>query len=238
VYCAVLCCVQAAHQGKCERRNEDAAEIVRGVRMGPWRMDFLHQFEHVFWMGDLNYRLDFGSQGDEKEPGKELFNSIVDKIRAKKFDELFAADQLLRERKAGRAFVGFTEGQYAFAPTFKTIKGKVDEYNEARSPAYCDRILWKSFPGHTVQQTAFGSVPAIVTSDHKPVYGRFTVRSFVLPPARDPTLGAATLTITNVKRAPNPHTLCYRATRSDPVDVLCVCSCRTAEGSWSADCRS
>jgi hypothetical protein len=73
--------------------------------------------------------LDFGSQGDDHSPTPQLFEEITAKIKDKKFAELFAHDQLVRERKANRAFVGFSEGNYDFPPTFKVIKGKVDEYN-------------------------------------------------------------------------------------------------------------
>mgnify|MGYP001561123710 CR=1 FL=1 len=32
-------------------------EIIEGVRLGASHVDIHHQFHHVFWMGDLNYRL-------------------------------------------------------------------------------------------------------------------------------------------------------------------------------------
>lgn len=36
-------------------------EIVGNMRINDQNMDILNQFHHVFWLGDLNYRLDFGA---------------------------------------------------------------------------------------------------------------------------------------------------------------------------------
>jgi hypothetical protein len=37
-------------------------DIIKGIRLDPWHMDVSTAFHHVFWMGDLNYRLDWGEQ--------------------------------------------------------------------------------------------------------------------------------------------------------------------------------
>ena len=34
-------------------------EIVGNIRVNDQKLDILNQFHHVFWLGDLNYRLDF-----------------------------------------------------------------------------------------------------------------------------------------------------------------------------------
>lgn len=55
----------AAHQHKTERRNQDVAEVIGGLKLGRKSGgDILNQFHHVIWMGDLNYRLDYGVQGN------------------------------------------------------------------------------------------------------------------------------------------------------------------------------
>lgn len=41
------------------------AEIAGQLRVGLQSMDILNQYHHVFWFGDLNYRLDF-AQVSEK----------------------------------------------------------------------------------------------------------------------------------------------------------------------------
>ena len=46
----------SAHQHQTKRRNDDAKEIIEGVKLGYQGVDILHQFHHLVWMGDLNYR--------------------------------------------------------------------------------------------------------------------------------------------------------------------------------------
>eukprot|EP00494_Astrolonche_serrata_P027664 UN27928 len=60
----------AAHQGEFERRNSDYSEIVESLRLGQMKQEIMADFHYVFWMGDLNYRLDYGNQ-TEKTPSKE-----------------------------------------------------------------------------------------------------------------------------------------------------------------------
>jgi len=42
---------------------------IQGVAHGRHKtnMDFLHSYDHVFWLGDLNYRVDMGNHGTKKE---------------------------------------------------------------------------------------------------------------------------------------------------------------------------
>ncbi|GJP35734.1 hypothetical protein CLOM_g20265 [Closterium sp. NIES-68] len=49
----------AAHEGHCQTRNDNYREVVRNMHPGLSSIDLLSQFRHVFWMGDLNYRLAF-----------------------------------------------------------------------------------------------------------------------------------------------------------------------------------
>jgi hypothetical protein len=137
--------------------------------------------------------LDFGDQ-EGKEPGKEIFEKMVKMVDKKQYKELFESDQLDAERKGNHVFIGFQEGFPNFEPTFKVEREDGIKYNEKRSPAWCDRILWRSFPGYHVEQTAFQSAPRIATSDHKPVYGTFIVDQYALADAWDSSLGAVTLT--------------------------------------------
>eukprot|EP00456_Euglypha_rotunda_P033424 TRINITY_DN25889_c1_g1_i5.p1 TRINITY_DN25889_c1_g1~~TRINITY_DN25889_c1_g1_i5.p1 ORF type:complete len:101 (-),score=15.10 TRINITY_DN25889_c1_g1_i5:23-325(-) len=70
----------AAHQHKVDKRNEDVAEVIKGIKMGAKqeRMDILNQYHHVFWCGDLNYRLDFG---DQEEIGRAVQQECRDRSR-------------------------------------------------------------------------------------------------------------------------------------------------------------
>lgn len=166
----------AAHQHKKKKRNEDVCEVISNIRnLGIRGVDILHQYDHVVYMGDLNYRLDYGDQGDDKTPSKEIFDEMVTHIKNENFEFLFGHDQLQAEMKENKVFIGFEEGEYNFPPTFKVLRGQESGYTEQRSPAWCDRILWRSFAPKHLEQTALGSSPSILSSDHKPVYSTFDV---------------------------------------------------------------
>ena len=42
-------------------------EIVGNIRVNDIKMDILNQFHHVFWLGDLNYRLDLESSDENSK---------------------------------------------------------------------------------------------------------------------------------------------------------------------------
>jgi hypothetical protein len=172
--CAFMNSHLAAHQNKTKRRNEDYGEIVSGCVLGEKGMDCMNQFHHLIWMGDLNYRLDFTELfGEEaataKTPPPELFDEIQKLVDTKALGPLLASDQLVRARERGDAWVGFQEGDICHEPTFKVKRAVGFEYNKQRSPAYCDRILWRSLPGVEARQEALWAAPQVASSDHKPV---------------------------------------------------------------------
>ena len=51
-------CHLAAHEGRFAARNQSVAEILRGAHVGHPDCDLTQQFHHVFFFGDLNYRID------------------------------------------------------------------------------------------------------------------------------------------------------------------------------------
>ena len=66
-------------------------------------------------------------------------------------EQLRQQDQLNIERAAGRSFHGFAEGVLSFRPTYKFQPG-TDLYEQRpekklRTPAWCDRILWRCGDG-------------------------------------------------------------------------------------------
>ncbi|KAL3153090.1 Heat shock 70 kDa protein A [Trebouxia sp. C0009 RCD-2024] len=140
--------------------------------------------EHAIWMGDLNYRVTI--------PDEQARNLIRDA----KLDKLLEADELVNMLREGRAFHGWVEGHIAFPPTFKFKRGTSqylgaddeDESEQAerpsmagspdkpqnappkekkRTPAWTDRILYKS-PAGSAKQTRYSSANLLI-SDHKPV---------------------------------------------------------------------
>lgn len=109
------------------------------------------------------------TQSDSPTP--EDFKSQCELITQQRFDELLPLDQLQRELSAGRVFAGFKEGAITFAPTFKVLKGEPRfAYTGKRSPAWCDRVLFKSaLPHKRASCLDYFTAPEICSSDHKPV---------------------------------------------------------------------
>ncbi|KAG0126333.1 Endonuclease/exonuclease/phosphatase, partial [Tuber indicum] len=61
-------------------------------------------------------------------------------------DGLLNHDQLYKQQKDAKAFVGFREGKIRFLPSYKYDIGTVGRWDssvKARAPSWCDRILWK-----------------------------------------------------------------------------------------------
>eukprot|EP00955_Chlamydomonas_euryale_P061857 358199-Chlamydomonas_euryale.AAC.3 len=59
--------------------------------------------------------------------------------------------------QAQRAFLGFTEPVIDFPPTFKVQRVDGIEYKPQRSPAWCDRVLYRGNVPHkqaTVRRAA------------------------------------------------------------------------------------
>ncbi|KAG9157849.1 hypothetical protein Leryth_000028 [Lithospermum erythrorhizon] len=175
------------------KRNSDVSEILRRTRFPQKRLPGkpippgdIMDHEKIFWLGDLNYRLASTS-------------SIVTCELLKKNDwqTLLEKDQLKLEQKAGRIFKDWEEGQIYFAPTYKYLTNS-DHYvsqtsspkQKRRTPAWCDRILWK---GNGLKQMSYVRGESKF-SDHRPVYSMFSVQTKNVPNCNsiDPSPWAAT----------------------------------------------
>lgn len=122
----------------------------------------------VFWLGDLNYRI------DESIPLDEVFS----RIETGDLSILRDNDQLNIERARGNAFQEFHEGVLNFDPTYKYQPG-TDEYDrrpekKIRAPAWCDRILWRLAKegAESVSQLSYRR-SELRPSDHKPICSIF-----------------------------------------------------------------
>jgi hypothetical protein len=166
----------AAHAHAVERRAEDYARIERGLRLLPRPARpgervadrVSDRFDRVVWVGDLNYRLDAP-------------RAAVDAALARATPEpLWRADQLARERAAGRVFAGFTEGPLLFKPTYKfdTDAGAEDRYDsspKARVPSWTDRVLFRP-PGAAMVLLSYDALVELRGSDHRAVHASLLVR--------------------------------------------------------------
>eukprot|EP00128_Syssomonas_multiformis_P012082 Colp12_sorted_trinity150504_noHs@19516 len=164
----------AANMSEVARRNQDYQEVCRRMvfqqqtKYGP-KQTTIFDHDILFWLGDLNYRIN-------------LPDTVVkEAVKAADYEKLWAADQLLIERKASRAFPLFLEGTLDFAPTYKYDPGTddFDSSEKRRVPAWCDRVLWK---GDNIKQLTYRGHMALKTSDHKPVSSMFEVKAKVINP--------------------------------------------------------
>lgn len=166
----------AAQHGKVRQRGENYEEICRNLVMAGVhpKHQFLHQFDHVFWVGDLNYRIDLG-RGEANTAAE--FKAVQQLISENKLWRLREADQLLVERRSrDRVFCGFREGLLCFAPTYRMDK-KSAAYNNKKNQnaSWCDRVLLRSRPGlqPRVRQLFYHGHADILGSDHRPVSAAF-----------------------------------------------------------------
>lgn len=127
------------------------------------------QHDIVFWLGDLNYRIDDSLSTEE----------VFDKINENDIPYLRKRDQLNIERLRQNVFHDFEEGELLFHPTYKYQVG-TNSYDrrpekKVRPPAWCDRILWKVLNGlklEKVNQTSYYRAE-LSSSDHKPIGATF-----------------------------------------------------------------
>ncbi|KAH8507791.1 hypothetical protein H0E87_010089 [Populus deltoides] len=153
------------------KRNADVAEILKSTqfpkickhrpRRAPER---IVDHDRIIWLGDLNYRVALSY-----EETKVL-------LEDNDWDTLLEKDQLNIEREAGRVFKGFKEGQILFAPTYKYTQNSdsyagetVKSRRKRRTPAWCDRILWR---GDGIEQLSYVRRESRF-SDHRPVCAVF-----------------------------------------------------------------
>ncbi|XP_036403938.1 inositol polyphosphate phosphatase-like 1b [Megalops cyprinoides] len=160
---------------KALRRNQNFQDILRLLSLGDRQLsafDISLRFTHLFWCGDLNYRLDLDVQ------------DILRHVSKREFNELMCADQLTRERHKRKAFLNFNEEQIVFPPTYRYERGSRDCYLwqkykttgvRVNVPSWCDRVLWKSYPETHISCTSYGCTDDITTSDHSPVFATFQV---------------------------------------------------------------
>jgi hypothetical protein len=157
-----VACHLAAHEQNVERRNQEFGEIIRrsvfvrdpaaAEQPSPFAYldydnapppDSLNVLEHdvVFWIGDLNYRIQLPS------------DQVMNLVAREDWKQLRKYDQLDNARLNGEAFQGFEEGILDFAPTYKlekdannySMKECEDKSSVVvkRTPSWTDRVLYR-----------------------------------------------------------------------------------------------
>ena len=135
----IINCHFAAKEDKVSKRNEDHDTLLREIKFTTAPHSILGH-DHVFWAGDLNYRLQ--DIPDSKISSLTNYLSNSSQIR-----ELLAEyDQLRLQMAAGRVFKNFLEPEISFPPSYKVLKHSIErKYDTKRVPSYCDRILHYTF---------------------------------------------------------------------------------------------
>ncbi|XP_078268213.1 phosphatidylinositol 3,4,5-trisphosphate 5-phosphatase 2A-like isoform X2 [Rhinoraja longicauda] len=138
------------------RRNQNYLDILRLLSLGDKQLssfDIALRFTHIFWFGDLNYRLDMDIQ------------DILNYISKKEFEAILTVDQLNLEQDKGKVFLNFNEEVITFPPTYRYERNTRDIYSWQKHkttgirinvPSWCDRVLWKSYPETYNQCTSYG----------------------------------------------------------------------------------
>ncbi|MGH0187299.1 UNVERIFIED_CONTAM: hypothetical protein FKN15_024586 [Acipenser sinensis] len=194
-------CHLTSGSDKTIRRNQNYQDILRLLSLGDKQLsafDISLRFTHLFWCGDLNYRLDLDVEVRPclsvcPDPAPHSSNSemlcrplqeILRHVTKREFEELMCADQLTRERDKRKAFLHFNEEEIAFPPTYRYERGSRDCYLwqkykttgvRINVPSWCDRVLWKSYPETHLVCTSYGCTDDITTSDHSPVFASFQI---------------------------------------------------------------
>ncbi|KAJ8312117.1 hypothetical protein KUTeg_009490, partial [Tegillarca granosa] len=144
-------------------RVEDFFTILDTQKFRDKDVENILDHDYVFWMGDLNFRLDDMSRTE-----------VERNIRNNNFEALLKNDQLIKCQEEGIIFDDFTEGKITFPPTYNA---------KNRVPAWCDRILHlvheDSFENITLsaKQIHYTSHPVYQNSDHKPVTALYEIQS-------------------------------------------------------------
>ena len=173
-------CHLAAGQSQTINRNNDIAAILetsslpiehdpvirKGTFIGGGDGSMIMDHEICVLNGDLNYRIDTMGR-----------DTVIKAVKANNLAKLLERDQLLvsRRRNPGFRLRSFNESPITFAPTYKYDVGtdKYDTSEKNRSPAWCDRLLFKG--AGRIKQMNYQRHELRI-SDHRPVSGTFKMR--------------------------------------------------------------
>lgn len=145
-----------------EERHQNYKSLIKGIQFSKNRR--IQNHDSIIWLGDFNYRIDLTNE------------QIKPMILQKKYSKIFEFDQLNQQMANGESFPFFSEEEINFPPTYKFDKGTkiYDTGEKQRIPAWTDRILYLSMK-NIIQPLKYNSCQDIIFSDHRPVYGIFTI---------------------------------------------------------------
>ncbi|XP_046374463.1 inositol polyphosphate 5-phosphatase K-like [Haliotis rufescens] len=169
----------AAHRENIQERIIDFDSILDSQKFKDEDVDNILDHDYVFWMGDLNFRLE-----------DLTYEGAIRHIEKGNLTKLLTYDQLIQCKEERLIYEDFEEGRITFPPTYKFDKGTdtYDTSKKKRVPAWCDRILWHAHHESygtvslEVKQLDYRSHPQYKISDHKPVTSQVDIQVFGKPP--------------------------------------------------------
>ncbi|SCU80529.1 LADA_0B08042g1_1 [Lachancea dasiensis] len=118
---------------------------------------------HVFFSGDLNFRSSKWTSNLTDYQDAELVREAISKH-----------DELTRSRRANRIFLNFQEPPILFAPSYKFMLSGLEAYHPARTPSWCDRILFQNYEKplqpKIIEYSTCKRTQALQFTDHLPVF--------------------------------------------------------------------
>jgi len=191
-----------------------------------WRTELpitttIYDTSHLFFFGDLNFRLDLPDTHPLYGPDNQqaLISALHNESER---EELKEYDQLRVEHKKGTAFVGLREGEFwKFKCTYKYGIGEVDKYSSLRTPSWTDRVLYATHADDpetpeksNITNLLYTSVPGYTTSDHKPVV------SLLLLPPPSPSVTPGEIPVLKLPAGFKPVPIAYASLKSTIGRVL------------------
>ncbi|KAL6930091.1 hypothetical protein ACO0SA_001498 [Hanseniaspora valbyensis] len=155
----------AAGQQQVYERCVDFDNIYDNIKFSRGRTLAMH--DNIFWLGDLNFRLNL--------PNESVRKVLQTCETGDDYQKLLQYDQLNEQVNFKKTiFKGFYEPTIKFPPTYKYNVGTdlYDTSEKARTPSWCDRILYK---GEDIRPLSYSDA-VLRFSDHKPVYAAYRVK--------------------------------------------------------------
>jgi hypothetical protein len=129
--CLFICSHLAARPERVQQRKTMTAEILKGLKlMSPSGIELFPElaFGHIFWFGDLNYRVDL--------PFDQCI-AHVEKTDPPLIAPLYETDQLRNARNVGDTLASFHEQAINFTPTYRLEPGTASYGNKrGQSPSW------------------------------------------------------------------------------------------------------
>jgi len=178
---SIVNCHLAAHEQFYQDRVDSYNNVLGSHLYSSKETELILYHDYVFWIGDLNFRLDSANL---------TFSEVDLMVSKNEIGKLLSNDQLARARKSGDAFSEFNETLPSFPPSFKYKVG-TSVYDSKRLPAWTDRILYKANVANyenyklSLNQHSYAAHSDFMESDHKPVTSNFSLSVFSRKIAED-----------------------------------------------------